>query len=182
MSLYTTPRVGQPQLLRRSAPRPSGPPPLAAGDRLGRAEFERRYLAHPEIRKAELVEGVVYVPSPVHFAQHGQPHFNMITWLGAYCAATPGILAGGDNVTIRLDFENEVQRVCCAARSSPVSGCNRPLSGPATLRQAQPVFDTSTRSKSTGMYRIARQFPAPLCESSALYQLHRRTTAKGVYH
>jgi hypothetical protein len=108
MSLYTTPRVRQPQPIRRSASRPSGLPPLAAGDRLGRAEFERRYLAHPEIRKAELVEGVVYVPSLVHYAQHGQPHFNIVTWLGVYHAGLAGVSAG-DNVTVRLDFENEVQ-------------------------------------------------------------------------
>lgn len=84
-------------------------PPFHAGDRLSRAEFERRYQAHLEIKKAELIEGVVYMPTPVHFEQHGRPHFNIITWLGTYCAATPGILAGGDNTTVRLDYENEVQ-------------------------------------------------------------------------
>jgi Uma2 family endonuclease len=76
---------------------------------LSRAEFERRYQAHQEIKKAELIEGVVYMPTPVHFKQHGRPHFDIITWLGTYCAATPGILAGGDNTTVRLDYENEVQ-------------------------------------------------------------------------
>jgi hypothetical protein len=40
-------------------------PPLQAGDRLTRAEFERRYRAMPDVRKAELIEGVVYMPSPV---------------------------------------------------------------------------------------------------------------------
>lgn len=38
-------------------------PPFNAGDRLSRAEFERRYQAHPEIKKAELIEGVVYLSS-----------------------------------------------------------------------------------------------------------------------
>ena len=74
--------------------RPVGPPPLTAGDRLTRAEFERIYQAHPEVRRAELVEGVVYMPSPVHFAQHGQPHSDIMTWLGVYRAATPGVLRG----------------------------------------------------------------------------------------
>jgi hypothetical protein len=40
--------------------------PLQSGDRLSRAEFERRYQAHPDI-KAELVEGVVILASPVHY-------------------------------------------------------------------------------------------------------------------
>jgi hypothetical protein len=35
---------------------PVEPPPLNAGDRLSRVEFERRYKAHPEIKKAELIE------------------------------------------------------------------------------------------------------------------------------
>ncbi|MGD9101243.1 MAG: Uma2 family endonuclease [Anaerolineae bacterium] len=98
MSVQSAPTTGKPH-----------PPPLQTGDRLSRAEFERRYHAHPHIKKAELVEGVVYVVSPVRFKQHGNPHFNIITWLGTYCATTPGILAGGDNATVRLDFENEVQ-------------------------------------------------------------------------
>lgn len=83
-------------------------PPLNAGDRLSRAEFERRYHAHPEIKKAELVEGIVYMPSPARFAQHSQPHGYTVAWLGFYCAATPGVLLG-DNATLRLDYENVVQ-------------------------------------------------------------------------
>jgi len=47
---------------------------LENGDRLTRAEFERRYDAMPELRKAELIEGVVYLTSPVHVDQHGEPH------------------------------------------------------------------------------------------------------------
>lgn len=84
------------------------PPPLHAGDRLSRAEFERRHQAHAEIKKAELIEGVVYMPTPVRFEQHGRPHSDVITWLGVYRAATLGVLVG-DNVTVRLDYENEVQ-------------------------------------------------------------------------
>ena len=34
-------------------------PPLESGDRLSRAEFERRYAAMPALKKAELIEGVV---------------------------------------------------------------------------------------------------------------------------
>lgn len=83
-------------------------PPLNAGDRLSRAEFERRYHAHPEIKKAELVEGIVYMPSPARFMQHSQPHAHMVAWLGLYCSATPGVLLG-DNATTRLDYENVVQ-------------------------------------------------------------------------
>jgi Uma2 family endonuclease len=84
------------------------PPPLNPGDFLSRAEFERRYEAHPEIKIAELIEGVVYMPSPVRVEQQGSPPVNFFTRLGVYRAATPE-LEGGDNATTRLDFENEVQ-------------------------------------------------------------------------
>ena len=82
-------------------------PALASGDRLTRAEFERRYEATPEKFKAELIEGVVYVASPVR-AFHGTPHAALITWLGVYWTATPGISAA-DNTTTRLDLDNEPQ-------------------------------------------------------------------------
>jgi len=83
-------------------------PPLETGDRLSRREFERRYHALPQIKKAELIEGVVYMPSPVHHQGHSKPHSQVITWLGTYSAATPGVDLG-DNATVRLDIDNEVQ-------------------------------------------------------------------------
>jgi len=82
-------------------------PALASGDRLTRAEFERRYRATPENFKAELIEGVVYVASPVR-AFHGVPHADLVTWLGVYRTATPGVSVA-DNTTTRLDLDNEPQ-------------------------------------------------------------------------
>jgi len=84
------------------------PLPLNSGDRLSLPEFERRYQAHPEIKKAELIEGVVYVASPVLADLHADPHFDVITWLGTYRAMTPGV-RGSDNATLRLDLKNEPQ-------------------------------------------------------------------------
>ncbi|QSF48357.1 MULTISPECIES: Uma2 family endonuclease [unclassified Thermosynechococcus] len=83
-------------------------PPLESGDRLTRDEFERRYAAMPQLKKAELIEGIVYVASPLRYRSHGQPHLFLITWLGTYCAATPEVEAA-DAPTIRLDADNEPQ-------------------------------------------------------------------------
>jgi Uma2 family endonuclease len=83
-------------------------PRLESGDHLTRAEFERRYEAMPELKKAELIEGVVYVGSPVRHAVHSFPHAVVMTWLGAYVLNTPGI-DYGDNGTVRLDLDNEPQ-------------------------------------------------------------------------
>jgi Uma2 family endonuclease len=81
---------------------------LETGDRLSRAEFEQRYEASPDLKKAELLEGVVYVPSPVRFDLHATPHSYLVYWLTHYHIFTPGTLTG-DNATVRLDLDNEPQ-------------------------------------------------------------------------
>jgi Uma2 family endonuclease len=83
-------------------------PPLENGDRLTRAEFERRYQSMPGVNKAELIEGVVYMPSPVRFSRHGSPHLLLSGWLNIYLAKTPN-LRSADNSTVRLDEDNEPQ-------------------------------------------------------------------------
>lgn len=105
-SVQTRTRVRQ--KLRPRTARAEEIPPLEPGDRLSRPEFERRYEAHPEITKAELIEGVVYMPTLICHQEHGQPHSWIVTWLGTYVAATPNVDIG-DNTTVRLDLENEVQ-------------------------------------------------------------------------
>lgn len=83
-------------------------PPLESGDRLTRPEFERRYHAMPQVKKAELVEGIVFMASPLRAKGHGKPHAQMMTWLGTYEAMTPGVEVL-DNPTVRLDADNEPQ-------------------------------------------------------------------------
>lgn len=83
-------------------------PLLENGDRLTRPEFERRYAAMPQVKKAELIEGIVYMPSPVRVRQHGRPHALVMGWLSNYWAATPGVDLC-DNTTVRLDLDNEPQ-------------------------------------------------------------------------
>ncbi len=84
------------------------PPRLKEGDRLTREEFERRYDAMPNLKKAELIEGVVYMPSPVRHVEHGQPHGIIITWVGTYYALTP-LTDFSDNATVRMDEINDPQ-------------------------------------------------------------------------
>ncbi|MBE9077413.1 Uma2 family endonuclease [Romeria aff. gracilis LEGE 07310] len=86
----------------------SRPLPLENGDRVSRQEFERRYAAMPDLKKAELIEGVVYLPAALRYRSHGRPHANIVGWLATYAALTPGIEAA-DNPTIRLDLDNEPQ-------------------------------------------------------------------------
>jgi Uma2 family endonuclease len=96
------------ETLQAIAPAPRGIPPLRDGEQLTRTEFERRYHAMPEIKKAELIEGRVYMPSPVRRKFHCEPDNTLAGWLFVYSVATPGVRAGS-NGTVRLDDLNEPQ-------------------------------------------------------------------------
>lgn len=80
---------------------------LENGDRLNRDEFERRYTAS-NIKKAELIEGIVHVASPLRFTSHGKPHSQIIGWLVTYQSMVVGLEVGIEP-TVRLDDDNEPQ-------------------------------------------------------------------------
>ncbi len=130
-------------------------PRLEQGDHLTRDEFERRYHAMPNVKKAELIEGVVYMPSPVRFAKHARPHSWMVTWLGIYEAATQGT-ESGDNPTLRLDLENEPQ--------------------PDAILRIKPEY--GGRSKSQDDYIVgAPELVVEIAASSVSYDLHEKKRA-----
>jgi Uma2 family endonuclease len=126
---------------------------LENGDRLTRAEFERRYEAMPHLKKAELIEGVVYVPSPVRHRQHGAPHAHLITWLGLYTANTPGVEVG-DNGSVRLDLDNEPQ--------------------PDALLFIDPTGGGQVRISDDGIIEGAPELVAEVASSSVSYDLHAK--------
>jgi Uma2 family endonuclease len=99
-------------------------PFLESGDRLTRPEFERRYNAMPDCKKAELIEGRVYMASPVRARKHGRPHAAIMGWLYIYWAALPG-LELLDNATIRLDNDNEPQPDGCLRLEENYGGQSR---------------------------------------------------------
>lgn len=127
--------------------------PLENGDRLTRVEFERRYETMTHVHKAELIEGVVYVPSPVRQRWHGRPHAHLITWLGHYEASTPGVELG-DNSTIRLDLDNEPQ--------------------PDALLLLAPEHGGQTHIDAEGFIVGAPEFIAEVAASSASYDVHTK--------
>jgi Uma2 family endonuclease len=128
-------------------------PVLENGDRLTRAEFERRYEAMPHLKKAELIEGVVYLPPPVRHRQHGSPHAHLISWLGLYTANTPGIEAG-DNSSVRLDLDNEPQ--------------------PDALLLIDPACGGQVRISADGIIEGAPELVAEVASSSVSYDLHAK--------
>jgi len=86
---------------------PATVPPLVAGQRLDRATFHERYERMPPNTKAELIGGVVYMPSPMSL-DHGKSGFSLPGLLRRYVRATPGVdgLAGA---TALLDELGEPQ-------------------------------------------------------------------------
>jgi Uma2 family endonuclease len=84
------------------------PPALQLGDVLTCVEFERRYAAMPHLKKAELIEGIVYMSPPVRADVHGILHVDLATLLRVYATKHPGLIVA-DNATVRLDTLNEPQ-------------------------------------------------------------------------
>ena len=92
-----------PALLLQTTPR------LQNGDSLDADEFMRRYEAMPDVKKAELIEGVVYImSSPLRADVHGDPHADLLLWLGTYRLLTPNVRVS-DNATVRLGRRNVPQ-------------------------------------------------------------------------
>lgn len=132
------------------------PVSLESGDRLTRAEFHRRYCLRPDIKKAELVEGVVYVPSPTRFAFHSRQHGSVLLWLGAYAARHPGVRCGPEP-TVFLDADNEVQ--------------------PDAVLFRDPAPQGGVRLREDGYLEGAPQLVVEVAASSASYDLHDKLRA-----
>ncbi len=86
------------------------PPDLYAGQRLDRQAFyeriERLQQRGENTRGIERLEGVIYMPAAIRMEQHGEPQLAIVTWLGLFAAATPGVQGAG-NATSRIDFDND---------------------------------------------------------------------------
>jgi Uma2 family endonuclease len=128
-------------------------PPLQNGDHLTVAEFERRYEAMPHVKKAELINGVVYMPSPVRLDFHGRQDSSSIFWLGYYWVHTPGTDLGG-NTTMKLEI-----------------GENQPQ--PEAVLRIRP--ECGGQSKTEDGYLVgSAELAAEVSASSASYDLHEK--------
>ncbi|MEQ9235378.1 Uma2 family endonuclease [Coleofasciculus sp. E2-BRE-01] len=131
-------------------------PPLENGDRLTRIEFERRYQLMPDNKKAELIEGVVYVASPVRANRHGRPHSEIIGLLLVYRIQTPGVYLT-DNTTVRLDADNEPQ--------------------PDALLRIEPEVGGNSRITQDDYIEGAPELIVEVAASSASYDLNDKLNA-----
>ncbi len=95
------------EVTRMPAPHLDGIPLLESGDRLDREEFHRRYELTPDEFKAELLDGTVYVSSPVSL-RHTRPHTLLAHWVTSYGYETPGTEPHTE-LTLILEGDNEPQ-------------------------------------------------------------------------
>ena len=128
-------------------------PPLENGDCLTRAEFERRYDAMPALKKAELIDGVVYTQPRVPYEGHGRQHALLGGWLGCYSAYTPTV-DGGSNSTVRLDLDNVPQ--------------------PDLLLRLPESIGGQSRVDADGYIEGPPELVAEIVASSAAYDLHQK--------
>jgi Uma2 family endonuclease len=128
-------------------------PPLKSGDHLSAEEFERRFDATPELKKAELINGVVYMPPPVSDGMHAAPHFDMSGWLAMYRFATPGV-EGGLEGTLRLDRRNRPQ--------------------PDIYLRISPECGGQSKRDASGYVTAGPELVAEVAASSADYDLHEK--------
>jgi Uma2 family endonuclease len=80
---------------------------LVEGERLDQPTFHALYEGLPPGVRAELIGGVVYMPSPVGRA-HGRAQIPLVVWLDYYAENTPGIEVL-DNTTTILSWKSEAQ-------------------------------------------------------------------------
>jgi Putative restriction endonuclease len=123
-------------------------PPLAAGDKLTRHEFLHRWEGHPEIKCAELLGGLVYMPSPVS-VDHGDMEAAVGTWLGTYAARTLGTACGHNTTAFLLE-------------DTPQPDLNLRI---------LPEYGGGSRVEE-GYLQGPAEFLAEICRSSASYDLH----------
>jgi Uma2 family endonuclease len=125
-------------------------PPLEAGDCLDQPTFHARYEAMPEHVKVELIEGVVYMPSPLK-RRHGRPHSQLMGWLVSYEEFTPGT-ESLDNTTNILGPKSEPQ--------------------PDAMLIVQPEFGGQTVENEDGYLQGPPEFVAEIASSSESIDLH----------
>jgi Uma2 family endonuclease len=93
------------------SPRTRGLPPLENGDHLDQKTFHARYEAMPEDCRAELIGGIVHMPSPQK-VPHSKAQKLVVRWLDEYADATPGTETLFNNTQI-LGPDSEPQPDAC---------------------------------------------------------------------
>jgi Uma2 family endonuclease len=124
------------------------PPLLREGDRLTREEFLRRWELLPDLKHAQLLEGIVYLASPIS-TRHGSYHYDFIGWLGYYTARIPAFQGAADGTTL---MEQDAPQPDIALRILPAFGGQSGDEGPYLAGAPELIVEVaaSSRAKDLG--------------------------------
>lgn len=148
-------------------------PSLENGDRLTRPEFERRYAAMPQLKKAELIEGIVYMSSPLKYDEHAVPHSKVITWLSVYAASTPHT-ACADNATLRVDIDNVLQPDALLHIDSMVGGAAQVAPDGYLEGTPELIVEIAASSASNDLHDKFRVYRRAGVKEYAVWQVYER--------
>ncbi len=121
------------------------PPPLRDGDCLTSDEFMRRWEAMPGLKHAELIDGIVHMPSPLS-QKHSNLHVSMTLWLGMYAVNTPGCDA--DLEMTWLMGNRDVPQPDLTLRVLPEYGGQSRVEGEYAAGAAELVVEIAVSSRS----------------------------------
>jgi Uma2 family endonuclease len=131
-------------------------PRLEAGDHLDQATFHARYEAMSSECRAELIGGVVFVPSPLR-KEHGRHHALVMGWLTNYWIATPGTETL-DNATAILGDISEPQPDA-ALVIEPACGGQTSLSADGyVLGPPELIVEVASSSESIDLHAKRRDY------------------------
>jgi Uma2 family endonuclease len=118
---------------------------LHNGDRLTSDEFIRRWEAMPDIKHAELIDGIVHMPSPVSLL-HGEFHVPLTGWLAYYASATPACRVGSDCTWLMGD--HDVPQPDLALRILPEHGGQSRVEGIYAAGAPELIVEIAASSRS----------------------------------
>jgi Uma2 family endonuclease len=126
--------------------------PLNEGDHLTLDEFMRRWEAMPDLKRAELIDGIVHMPSPISDI-HGEFHLQLSWWLASYVAVTPGCAAR--LASTWLMAKDSAPQPDLALKVLPEYGGQSKLKGKYAAGAPELIVEVShtTRARDTGKKR-----------------------------
>lgn len=127
-------------------------PRLENGDVMTREEFHRLYSDCPGMERVELIEAVVYMPSPIRFKGHGREQALISEWLAAYAATQRDMMWSGP-VSVLLDDDNEPEPDAMLFRVSPERFDDGYVAGAPEL-----VVEIAASSKSRDLHQKKRAY------------------------
>jgi Uma2 family endonuclease len=138
------------------SPRPRRLPPLENGDHLDQPTFHARYEAMPEGCRAELIGGIVHMPSPQKLL-HSKAQRLAVRWLEEYTDTTPGTEVLFNNTQI-LGPDSEPEPDACLFIAPEYGGQvyadkDDYLNGPPDL-----IVEVSSSTESIDLHRKKRDY------------------------